>query len=114
MATSVAATVGAFALVWGRVVDFSGYFTVWIKWWLGDMMGILVIAPFLLVCMEHPWRFPWSGQVLEGALLLLSVIVVSYNVFGIPELAGHGYYPAALAVFPFLIWGSLRFDHWGR
>lgn len=113
VATSVAATVGAFALVWGRVVDFSGYFTVWIKWWLGDMMGILVIAPFLLVCMEHPWRFPRSGQVLEGALLLLSVIVVSYNVFGIPELAGHGYYPAALAVFPFLIWGALRFDHWG-
>lgn len=112
-ATSVAATVGAFVLVWGRVVDFSGYFTVWISWWLGDMMGILVIAPFLLVCMEHPWCLPKPGQIIEGMLLLLSVILVSYNVFGIPELTGHGYYPAALAVFPFLIWGALRFDHWG-
>lgn len=113
VATSVAATVGAFVLVWGSVVDFSGFFIVWISWWLGDMMGILVIAPFLLVCMEHPWRLPRPQQLLEGMLLLLSVIVVSYNVFGTPELAGQGYYPAALAVFPFLIWGALRFDHWG-
>lgn len=113
VATAVSATVGAFVLVWGRVVDFSGYFTVWISWWLGDMMGILVIAPFLLVCMEHPWRLPIPLQICEGALLLISVILVSYNVFGVPELAGHGYYPAALSVFPFLIWGALRFDHWG-
>lgn len=112
-ATSISATVGALVLVWGRVVDFSGYFTVWITWWLGDMMGILVIAPALLVFIEHPWRIPPPWRIIEGALLLLSVSVVSYYVFGIPELAGHAYYPAALAIFPFLIWGALRFDHWG-
>jgi two-component system, NarL family, sensor histidine kinase FusK len=39
------------------------------------------------------------------------ILLVGYMIFGTPELAGQGYYPAALAVFPLVIWGALRFDH---
>jgi len=38
---------------------------------------------------------------------------VSYLIFGAPQLAGHGYYPASLAIFPFVIWAALRFNHLG-
>ena len=38
---------------------------------------------------------------------------MSELIFGRRELAGHGYFPAALGVFPFVIWGALRFGQRG-
>lgn len=113
LATVVAATLGSGALMLAGSTAIEDYAGVWLKWWLGDMLGILVIAPFLLVVLKHPLPRPSPVLVAEAIALLIVVIAFSYSIFGEPELAGQGYYPAALGVFPFLIWGALRFDHWG-
>lgn len=112
--TTLSAVVGVFALSLGNLVPINDLPGAWIKWWLGDMMGVLVVAPALLV---------WSGckkipgisiaMALEAAVLAAALLSVSYLIFGAPELSGRGYYPAALAVFPFVVWGALRFGQWG-
>ncbi len=111
--TTISAFVGAVTLTLGGVVSFGDYASVWLKWWLGDMMGVLVVAPLLLVWLTHPRPVLSSLQTVEAVGLLATLLLVSYTIFATPELAGHGYYPASLAVFPFVIWGALRFDHWG-
>ncbi len=111
--TMIAASVGVATLTLGGIVPFGDYASVWLKWWLGDMMGVLVVAPPLLVLLSHPRPALSSLKIVEAVSLLALLLVVSYMIFATPELAGHGYYPAALAVFPFVIWGALRFDHWG-
>ena len=111
--TMIAASVGVATLTLGGMVPFGDYASVWLKWWLGDMMGVLVVAPLLLVWLSHPRPVLSSLKIVEAVGLLATLLVVSYMIFATPELAGHGYYPAALAVFPFVIWGALRFDHWG-
>ena len=40
-------------------------------------------------------------------------VIISVKIFGAPELEAGRYYVAPLAVFPFLIWGSLRFGQLG-
>lgn len=112
-ATTVSATLGSLALIWVDPSASAGYTGIWLKWWLGDMLGILVVAPFLLVALKYPLPRVSLPNVGEAIALLVAVTIFSYAIFGEPELAGQGFYPAALAVFPFLIWGALRFDHWG-
>ena len=111
--TMIAATTGASTLAISGISDWQDWNAVWVKWWLGDMMGVLVFAPALLVCITHPWHKPSLPQVFELTGLVIAVSTMSYLIFGTLELAGRGYYPSALAVFPFVIWGALRFAHWG-
>lgn len=111
--TMISASFGSLTLVLGNVVAPAGYPQVWLKWWLGDMMGILVVAPLLLVACRHRRVLPQGRELAEAAVLAAAIVGISHAIFGTPELAGHGYYPAALAVFPLVIWGALRFGHWG-
>lgn len=111
--TTISAFVGAATLSLGGIVSFGEYPSVWLKWWLGDMMGVLVVAPLLLVWITHPRPVLSSWKTVEAVGLLAFLLFVGYIIFSTPELAGHGYYPASLAVLPFVIWGALRFDHWG-
>src|SRR6266704_804718 len=41
----VAALIGAGALLGGGLVPVAEYDAAFLKWWLGDMMGVLVVAP---------------------------------------------------------------------
>ncbi len=117
LAAILSTTIGAFAgtasLALGGVISFAEYASVALKWWLGDMMGVLVVAPLLLVWLKHSRPIFSPLYAVEACSLIASLLLVSYAIFGSPELASHGYYPASLAVFPFVIWGALRFDHWG-
>ena len=111
--TTIAASLGVATLTLGGIVSLGEYASVWLQWWLGDMMGVLVVAPPLLVWLSHPHPVLSAPRTVEAAGLLAMLLVGSYAIFATPELAGHGYYPASLAVLPFVIWGALRFDHWG-
>ena len=108
----IAAFIGVTTLTWGGMVALGEYGAVWLKWWLGDMMGVLVIAPPLLVWLNHPRPVLSTLKVVEAVGLLTILLIASQMIFSIPEFAGHGYF-TALALFPFVIWGALRFGHWG-
>jgi integral membrane sensor domain MASE1 len=113
VSTMLSATVGVSTLVMmGDVTPFD-YTTVWLKWWLGDMMGILVFSPVLLLLLEKPFRWLPPQKMLEALSLFGLLILASHKIFGASELAAHGYYASSLAVFPFVIWGALRFERWG-
>jgi two-component system, NarL family, sensor histidine kinase FusK len=113
MSTAISALVGTSALLGGGLVPPSGYAAAFLKWWLGDMMGVLVVAPalFSFLAYSNPVRSVQAAT--EACALIVATLWISYLIFGAPQLAGHGYYPAALAIFPFIIWAALRFNHLG-
>lgn len=113
LSTVVNALIGGFSLVAGGIIPPQDYPAACVKWWLGDMMGVLVFAPPLLAWLTHP--LPFKSPALSGEAMGLAGALggVGFLIFGANELAGHGYFPAALAIFPFVIWAALRFDHWG-
>ncbi|MDP9178641.1 MAG: MASE1 domain-containing protein, partial [Gemmatimonadota bacterium] len=54
MSTAVSATIGVLSLQLGGIISSSELAETWRAWWLGDMIGDLVVAPVILV---------WSARV---------------------------------------------------
>ena len=105
LTTTVAASVGVTALTLAHTKAWSGYGSAWRIWWLGDAMGVLVVAPLLLtgrglVSVYRGWRL------LEACFLLIAILVTSAAIFGGAAVRDD---VLAFVVFPFVIWAALRF-----
>ena len=70
-ATTVSATVGVSSLWLTGVVNPTSYGATWSAWWIGDMLGILLISPLLLTWTQgSPVRLG-SKQIAEAVGLFL-------------------------------------------
>ncbi len=113
LSTIVSATSGVASLGLTGVIPWAAAASTWWVWWLGDAMGALVVAPALLTW-GHELRPAWpSRRLLEAALLLAALILVSQTIFSgwlAPHVVND---PLAYTLFPFLIWAALRFGQRG-
>lgn len=113
LATMLSASVGVLALMLAGEVPTTTFVGVWLTWWLGDMMGVLVMAPLLLLGFSQPLPLHGLRQGLEALALLVGTLAIGYGIFLVPDPSGRGGLAAALAMLPFVIWGALRFSLWG-
>lgn len=110
--TIVSATIGVTSLCLGAVHPWNEWRSLWAVWWLGDSTGILILAPMLLVFGAR--RIVWSKLHFgEAASLLIGLVSVCVTVFGGHLTNKTGDYSSAYLVFPFVIWGALRFGQHG-
>nr|WP_123954185.1 MASE1 domain-containing protein [Streptomyces showdoensis] len=101
-AMMISATAGVGLQVAKGSLDKSEFWPVWLAWWVGDTMGVLLVAPLLLVLAGPAGRLRmrrWKEAALLGltTLVLMPMIVLS---------------PMSMLflVFPLLIWAALRFQ----
>lgn len=113
LSTVVSATIGTSSLFIGDVITSSTYDETWIAWWVGDVLGALVVAPFLMVWglrLRQKVSFP---QLLPIVIPFLILILTTLFVFlGLPKL-GVESFPFAYLVLPPMVWITLRFDQPG-
>jgi PAS domain S-box-containing protein len=107
VSTAVSATNGVTALWISGDVPGSSYWSEWLLWWSGDAMGDLIVAPLLLVWATAPLARLGRAQALEGTVLFVLLIGMSYLIF----LGGLWRYPHLL--FPLLVWAPLRLRQHG-
>jgi signal transduction histidine kinase len=100
--TAVSATVGPVSLRLGDVLTTSDIPHVWHTWWLGDTAGALVVVPLALAWWQPLDLSLTRARIVEGALMLSSVIVLT-------DVALRTDRPLVYIVFPTLIWAALRF-----
>jgi signal transduction histidine kinase/ActR/RegA family two-component response regulator len=80
-----------------------------LSWWLGDAMGILLATPVLLTVLAPPFRRVSKERLLEAAILgicLLGAGELTLSSWSTNPLV---HPPLAFTLFPFLVWGALRF-----
>ena len=115
VSTSVAATVGVASLHAGGMVRTSGLLETWRAWWIGDMVGTLLIAPLILV-----WRTaPRAARVihwLEKSALVATLAIVSALTFfsdlrWVPAVATPFHQVDLLVAV--LLWAAIRFGQRG-
>ena len=106
--TTLAASAGVTSLFLAGVQPWSNFGSAWLVWWLGDAMGVLIIAPILLaggqLC-KSVTGFRW----LELLTLSIGLVVTCLAIFG-----GHMGLAVrddvlAFVIFPFVIWAAIRF-----
>jgi signal transduction histidine kinase len=108
VSTTLAAPNGVTAVRVGG--DGNGsYGSDWLLWWFGDAVGVLMVAPFLLVAFAatRDRRWPARLRLAEGAALLGLLAGASAVVF----LAGAHRYP--YLIFPVLLLATFRFHQLG-
>ena len=111
--TSIGATIGTVTLMITGNGDWQGFWGLWSTWWIGDLLGALVVAPALLV-----WVAPSSFQLqkrqyAEGILLLTPLVFVTWYVFGGKPPDGILHQALIYVIFPFVIWAALRLEQHG-
>jgi PAS domain S-box-containing protein len=109
--TLVSATIGVASGWLGGVFESAKVAEAWWTWWIGDMIGDLVLAPFLFVWCARPRIHVSRAGLAEAAALFLCVLGVSLLVFtdALPvKITDHPF-----LLFPFLIWAALRFGQPG-
>jgi diguanylate cyclase (GGDEF)-like protein len=107
--TIVSATFGAASLYLGGFAKAGLVGPIWSTWWLGDAVGAVLVAPFLLLWIGEP-RLRWNWrQLLELAIFLAALSAVGWLVFGGRFQLELGHYPLEFLCIPFLVWAAFRF-----
>ena len=81
VSTAISATNGVTVLTLADAREDS-FGAAWVLWWFGDAVGIVVVAPLLLVLYDVSTRVrPSRAQLIEGAALLAALSAMSAVVF---------------------------------
>ncbi len=102
------ATVGASALFLAGVNAWSGFASAWLIWWLGDALGVLIVTPLVLTFTEL-LTIRGARRWIEVACLVVGVVVGAWAIFE-PRLGLMRANAFAFGVFPFVLWGAIRFQ----
>lgn len=105
----ISATVGTAGFFLAGVIPPHAYLAALLTWWVGDAMGVLVVAPSLLIWGRLPFTIPGRRRLIEAIVLLVALVVTCWMVFS-QGVEPASFYPLAFLIFPFLVWGALRFD----
>ena len=103
VSTVVSATIGVASLWLSGAISSASYGSLWLVWWSGDAMGVLVFGSLLLTWAATPRFHESPRRAVEALLLLLLLLLVLTDaLFRLP-------FNYAYAVFPLVSWAALRF-----
>jgi len=106
MSTLVGAIVGTGSLLFWGGLPWSDAWNTWYTWWLGDAMGVIVVAPLLFSHIGRSFRVARGIQTLELIAFLTVLVPVVLIALGAPPAIG-------FLTLPTLVWGTLRFGQRG-
>jgi len=91
LAPWISASIGSTSLVWRGVISAGQWGSSALEWWMGDALGVLLLAPLLLIGWAHPQRphhWPAPRFWLEAALYLGTMSLLAGHIFA--DLGHHG------------------------
>ncbi|HSA84527.1 MAG TPA: MASE1 domain-containing protein [Patescibacteria group bacterium] len=106
IATTISANIGVLTLVLANLASWDTFFSVWLTWWLGDVGGGLIVAPFILVWWIHP-KLPI--HIMHGLHFLLCLL----GFYLVTEIIFQGIIPYPYLYIPLAIWVAFWFGRRG-
>jgi PAS domain S-box-containing protein len=105
LAPTIAATIGTLALSTHGLLGRASFSDVWLTWWLGDSVGVVLFAPLLLLWIERRPTHWTIARVAEAILLIATTVFVERIVFG----GWGGTRPLSFLCIPVVLWAAFRF-----
>ncbi|MFF0777474.1 MASE1 domain-containing protein [Streptomyces sp. NPDC003720] len=101
-ATTISATFGVGVLVLTDKLAAHAFWAVWLAWWVGDAMGVLLVTPVLLMLRRTRWPLPLGRWKEATAMAVVACAIV--------PLAAYSSISLLFLVYPLIIWAALRFQ----
>ena len=109
----VSSIIGTTAVYSGSIIDSSQYLTAWLTWWLGDVSGILLFTPAILIWIaflrnsevthSKGYRVKMETILFFALVILASGIVFDNWIFKL------GIFRWSFWIFPVVVWAGIRF-----
>ena len=111
----VSATIGVTSLYLAGVMPGTQYIPTWLAWWQGDVLGDLVVAPFLLALATARWHRSTTARAAEAAVLAAALLGASLLLLSgdSANMTGLSVFRQPTTLLPLLIWATLRFGAQG-
>ncbi|BAZ09256.1 integral membrane sensor signal transduction histidine kinase [Calothrix sp. NIES-4071] len=106
MCPMIACTVAIYTMCVVQITSWENYKSLWLTFWLGDSVSLLVFTPLLLLCKDITHVRLASTKLLEAVLLLLVILIIAQVAFGLG-------YPVEYLMIPCLVWATFRFKETG-
>src|SRR5262245_5489543 len=108
LATPISATVGITTLAIAGYAEWANFAYIWLTWWLGDMIGALVVTPVVVLCALSDGRAFRRTELTKFAAILSLAVAVGFIAFNpLFKQSQHLDTLGFLAVLP-LLWAALR------
>jgi two-component system, NarL family, sensor histidine kinase FusK len=108
VSTAISATFGVASLSLGGFVAPSNRPAVWLTWWLGDLMGAIVVAPCILLWVDRPPLKRDLREILRGAAAAISLILLGLLLFSNVLPFRFQNYRLAFLCIPLVVWGAFH------
>jgi diguanylate cyclase (GGDEF)-like protein/PAS domain S-box-containing protein len=110
LSTLISPTFGASSLIVFEQAPLGNFGQIWLIWWLGDVSGALIVAPFLISwategLSKNQTRFRFGEEILLFVVLILAARIVFDGAYH----PGASKYPLEfLCILP-ILWAAYRF-----
>lgn len=98
----ISASIGVSLLLITDKLPARSFWAVWLAWWVGDAMGVLIVTPLLLMLHRARWPPPMARWKEATALAVVVCFVV--------PLAAYSTISLLYLVYPVIICAALRFE----
>lgn len=106
----VSALIGTTALHLARIAPADLIWKVSLTWWLGDTVGVLMVAPFLVTWESALEARKNISHLVEGVFLIALLVGTGWVAFGGWSAARNAGLPLEFTFVPFLVWAAIRFQ----
>lgn len=108
LASAISALIGPTALLIGHIIPTELYPTIFLRWWMGDVLGIAFLAPLILVWSTPVHKIGNRDQVLE-ALVISALTILMGQIIFLGWFQTQTYVPQGVAwVIMLIAWSALR------
>jgi signal transduction histidine kinase len=101
LSSAIGGAIGVAGMLLGGAIGVADLTTTWLTWWVGDLIGVLLITPLFLTCDRYFRSVVTPCRLVEAMTLYLLLVTVALIVF-----RGHLNYSFFAA--PLIIWAALR------
>ncbi len=109
LAPALGASVGTLGMVLGGAGSWDELPVMWLMWWAGDAVGILLFTPLMLAWWRQPKMWSSDSRLFEWLVVAGATLLIGWHTFHgahTGELHDHG--NLQILVMPFLLWAAIR------
>lgn len=108
LSTAISATIGTTSLIMAGQVSAVSFNPTWAAWWIGDMLSVFTVAPFLFVWSSKLYSKVSKIKIIEVVITFSAFILLLILIFNDDAGIAVKNSPITYLTYPILVWSGLR------